>query len=122
RQERKVTLVTESAGTAEAAYFFNIIRVAALQFFMDQEKERLKVITSAKIKEITSDGVRIEAEGAEQFLNADTVVACFDREPVTNLYDALRNKVPEIYKIGDCVKAGAVWNSIDDANYVARKI
>jgi len=115
-----VSLVSESDSITEAAYFFNPIRVAALLSFIDEAK--VNVIKNAKIKEITSDSVVIEVNGKEQSLKADSVVACFPREPVTKLYDALKGKVPELYKVGDCVKAGATWNAIHDANYVARKI
>jgi pyruvate/2-oxoglutarate dehydrogenase complex dihydrolipoamide dehydrogenase (E3) component len=120
RQGKNVTLVSESGSTTEAAYFFNIIRVAALQFFMGDAK--VNAITNAKIKQIKADSVVIEVAGKDQVLKADNVVACFKREPVTKLYDALKGKVKELYKVGDCVKAGATWNAIDDGNWVARKI
>ncbi|MFX1519398.1 MAG: FAD-dependent oxidoreductase [Promethearchaeota archaeon] len=121
KQDKNVTLVSESDSITEAAYFFNIIRVAALTLVL-MPQGNVKTITNAKIKEITADSVRIEVEGAEQVLKADSVVTCFPREPVRDLYSALKGKVPELYHAGDCVKAGATWNAIDDGNWIGRKI
>ncbi len=121
RQDKNVTLVSESDSITEAAYFFNPIRVAPLTLFFMPDAN-VKSITNATIKEITADSVRIEVEGAEQVLKADSVVACFPREPVKDLYNALKGKVPELYNAGDCKKAGATWNAIGDGNWIGRKI
>ncbi len=122
RQDKNVTLVSESDSITEAAYFFNLLRVVPLTlFFMPDAK--VKTITNATIKNITADSVVIEVEGAEQVLKADTVVTCFPREPIgTDLYNALKGRDWELYHAGDCVKAGATWNAIDDGNWIGRKI
>ncbi len=122
RQDKNVTMVSESGSITEAAYFFNLLRVVPLTLFFMPDAN-VKSITNATIKEITADSVRIEVEGAEKVLKADNVVTCFPREPVgMALYNSLKGKVPELYKAGDCVKAGATWNAIDDGNWIARKI
>ncbi|MBS7642990.1 FAD-dependent oxidoreductase [Candidatus Bathyarchaeota archaeon] len=120
RQNKSVTLVSETDNIIGAPYLFNPMRTAALLLVYIPEA-KVNVITNAKVKEITKDGVRIlDKEGKEQFLEADNVVLAFGRKPVDELAKALRGKVKELYTIGDCVKPGAVYNAIDDANHVAR--
>jgi 2,4-dienoyl-CoA reductase (NADPH2) len=82
----------------------------------------VKVVTKATARRITEAGVVYEREGKEELAEADTVVIATGSKPETGLYDALQGALPEVYRIGDCVKARTACEAIEEAALVARKI
>lgn len=121
RQGKKVTLVSEAADVVQAPYLYNPIRVALLKSYL--AGDGVKMITDAKVTEVAKDGVKIvDKEGKERFIKADNVISAFGRKAFDELAKALEGKVPELYKIGDCVRPSYIFRAIDDANHVARTI
>jgi len=82
----------------------------------------VKVITKATARRITEKGVVYGREGKEELAEADTVVIATGSKPETGLYDALQGTLPEVYRIGDCVKARTACEAIEEAALIARKI
>ncbi len=82
----------------------------------------VKVITKATARRITEAGVVYEHDGKEELAEADTVVIATGSKPETGLYDALQGALPEVYRIGDCVKARTACEAIEEAALIARKI
>ena len=82
----------------------------------------VKVVTKAIARRITEKGVIYERDGKEELAEADTVVIAIGSKPETGLYDALHSALPEVYRIGDCVKARTVCEAIEEAALIARKI
>jgi NADH dehydrogenase FAD-containing subunit len=82
----------------------------------------VKVVTKAIARRITERGVIYERDGQEQLAEADTVVIATGSKPETALYDALQGALPEVYRIGDCVKARTACEAIEEAALIARKI
>ena len=75
----------------------------------------IKTITRAKYKEITEKGLTIiNADGAEQVIQADTIIPASFYKPNTEFSKALAGKAPEIYSIGDCSEPGIILDAIDD--------
>jgi len=121
RQGKKVTFVSEAADVVQAPYLYNPIRVALLKSYL--AGDGVKMITDAKVTEVAKDGVKIvDKEGKERFIKADNVISAFGRKAFDELAKALEGKVPELYKIGDCVRPSYIFRAIDDANHVARTI
>ncbi len=58
----------------------------------------------------------------EEELDADTLVLSYWRKAETRLYDELRGKVKEIYKIGDALSPRRCINAIYDAHKVAMNL
>ena len=54
--------------------------------------------------------------------DADTVVYALGLQPCKGLAEALKDKVPEVYAIGDCVEARKVLNAVWEGYRVARLI
>ena len=76
-----------------------------------------------KVEEIGSEGMKItDKEGNETTLPFDTLIISRQRTANDSLFEALRGKVKEVYKIGDCDRVRAIKNAIWSANEVARKI
>jgi len=82
----------------------------------------VKVVTKAKASRITEAGVVYERDGKEELAEADTVVIATGSKSETALYDALHGALPEVYRIGDCVKARTACEAIEEAALIARKI
>ncbi len=82
----------------------------------------VKVVTKATARRITEAGVVYERDGKEELAEADTVVIATGSKPETGLYDALHGVLPEVYRIGDCVKARTACEAIEEAALIARKI
>ncbi|MBN2098026.1 MAG: FAD-dependent oxidoreductase [Dehalococcoidia bacterium] len=82
----------------------------------------VKVATKATARCITEKGVIYEHEGKEDLAEADTVVIATGSKAETGLYDALQGALPEVYRIGDCIKARTCCEAIEEAALIARKI
>ena len=58
---------------------------------------------------------RVRGDGAERFVEADTVLCAAGLRPRTETVDALRGTAPIVEVIGDCVKPdiirGATWRA-----------
>ncbi len=61
------------------------------------------------------------AEGRKT-LPADSVIIAWGRQPRVECYEALKGKVKEIYKIGDCKEVRSVEWAIAEAANVSRQI
>jgi 2,4-dienoyl-CoA reductase-like NADH-dependent reductase (Old Yellow Enzyme family)/NADPH-dependent 2,4-dienoyl-CoA reductase/sulfur reductase-like enzyme len=86
-------------------------------------KWRIKALTNLKIHEITDEGVAaIDKNWNNYKFEADTVVIAMGYLPNNTLGEALKEEVPELYMIGDCVKPRNILHAVHEAAYVARKI
>jgi len=119
REGKEVTLVSETATYADANYMY-LVRTNCVSQYLAEGN--VKIITEAKFKEITADGVRItDKEGREQLLPADTVVYAVGRTPVRQLVDALSGR-PGVYVIGDCKEARRKHEAIHEGAAAGRQI
>jgi 2,4-dienoyl-CoA reductase-like NADH-dependent reductase (Old Yellow Enzyme family)/thioredoxin reductase len=82
----------------------------------------VNVIYGAKTEKITDKGVTIEKDGAQHFIEADTVVIALGETPNDKLYGKLFVKVPELYMVGDCIKSRGMMEAISEGAYTALKI
>jgi len=60
--------------------------------------------------------------GGERKVEVDTIVAVPGRRPVDELYFALKGKVPELHRIGDCVAPRYTDQAIHEGHVVGRGI
>jgi len=81
---------------------------------LESDKIDVKVLTSTEVVEITDDGlVVVDKTGKRSTLKADATVLAVGMKPSDHsLAEALKDKVPEVYPIGDCVKVGKVIDAI----------
>ena len=84
---------------------------------------KVRILTGTTVLEITDNGVLIsDKAGKCSTLEADTVVLACGFKPQKKLYEALKNRVPELYAIGDCVEPQKVINAIWDGFHAARVV
>ncbi|MEX2753562.1 MAG: FAD-dependent oxidoreductase [Candidatus Freyarchaeota archaeon] len=81
-----------------------------------------KLITQAKVVEVTSEGAIYEKEGQRTLEKADTVIVALGTVPNSSLYEKLKDKVPETYVVGDAAQRGKIMNAIHSAAEIAMKI
>ena len=82
----------------------------------------VQVLTSTQVKEIKKDGVVVETDGAEQFIEADTVVLATGFAPDTSFYETIKNLAPEVYVAGNAAVKGHTIDGVSNAFEVAMKI
>jgi len=83
----------------------------------------VKMITSATVKEFLDDGVVYEKDGKEEKLTGfDSIVIALGAKAYNPLEEKIKGKVPEVYVIGDAVKARKALEAIEEGARVAVKI
>lgn len=99
KRGREVVIVEESdeigAGMIDIAVRSNLLR-----YFKEKE---IEIHTNAKVKEITKKGLWIvDADGNEEFIKADNIVTALPMDTNLDLYEEIKEFVPEVHAIGDC--------------------
>lgn len=90
--------------------------------------ERLKgygvnILTSATVTEILDDGVVFTRNGnRESIRGVDRVILAMGARPVDHLSERVKDKVAEVYLIGDAKKPRRALDAIHEAYEVARRI
>jgi 2,4-dienoyl-CoA reductase (NADPH2) len=104
KRGRKVTIVDMGTGLGEGIYPEKRTRL----FYWFSKKE-VPLISDAKVVEITKKGVTIETrEGERKTLKADAVIPAMPFKANHVLYEQLKDKVPEVYSIGDGEQPGLI--------------
>jgi len=81
------------------------------------------MVTDMHIDEIVDGGVvATDKEWNRHMFEADTVVLAIGYTPRMQLYEAIKGKVPELYRIGDCINARKIADAVREAAYLGRKI
>ena len=98
---KKVTLMRR--GKELALKVSPSIRGPLLYYLSSEEK--VTIMTGVQYRKITVDGVTIiNREGRELFIEADTVVMAAGAKPNNELLPFLKERVSEVYAIGDCIE------------------
>ena len=82
-----------------------------------------KLLTGCRVEKITPDKVVYsDAYGNTAAVKADTVVTAIGNRPNTELYEALKDEIKEIYNIGDSNGGGIIPNAVYEGYTVGNKI
>ena len=82
-----------------------------------------KISTYTVVLEVTDKGVVVANEqGNRSTLEADTVILAVRLKSNSGLVEALRDNLPEVYAIGDCVVPRLVMDAIREGFRTARLI
>jgi 2-enoate reductase len=121
REGKKVTMVEESETHNRPTYSVDLYcRLFQLDGYV--KDENITVLTETRAVEINGDGVVVENAEGRKTLPADSVIVAWDRQSRVECYEALKGKVKEIYKIGDCKEARSIQWAIEEAANVSRQI
>jgi NADH dehydrogenase FAD-containing subunit len=88
-------------------------------FLLDHD---VRLFPHTSVSEIRNNGVVI-IDGKELlFLRADTVVLAVGADPDNKLAEEIRNMVPKLYRIGDCVEVRTILDATNEGAEVGREI
>jgi 2-enoate reductase len=121
QQGRKVTIVK---GRPIATLPDDMPWNNALDLMKLLDDYKVKILDNTQVLRITETGADVaNQQGEHVSLTADTLVIARGMKPINGaLAEILRDKVPEVYPIGDCVKPRIVLNAIWEGYRTARVI
>lgn len=117
RKGKKVTIVARHDAMRDMMW------VNALDIKEKLSDTDAKTLTDTDVLEIIDKGIVIaDEQGNKSTLEADTIVLAGGMKSNSDLMEALGDKLPEIYAIGDCVKPRLVLHAIWEGFRTARLI
>ncbi len=93
-------------------------------FFLSRLLDKgVTLLREVRYDGISSEGVIITTRnGEERTVAADTVVLAAGAVPDAALYEAIKGKVAEVYRIGDCAEPRAIRHAISEGFQTGQKI
>jgi len=117
-QGKWVTIVEEANKIGR-----DIVTTEVMGFRRRLREAKINALTESKIVSISDKEVTVvDKEGTERLIPADTVVLTTHRKPDTELWEAMKGEVAEIYKAGDCVAPRKVRAAIQEGFRVGIEI
>ena len=87
------------------------------------EEKGVQLYPGVKYEEITDKGLTITTkEGEKKTLAADTILPALPMLPDTGILEAMKDKAPEVYQIGDCGNPALIIDAIGDGSRIGRVI
>jgi len=118
QQGKQITIVEIMSSVARDMFFANRTHVLELL-----AEANVKILTETSVAEITDDGVVIaDKEYKRSQHPCDTVVIALGLEPNTGLEEELKDKVSEVYAVGDCVGPRKVIDAVWEGFRLARLV
>jgi 2,4-dienoyl-CoA reductase (NADPH2) len=81
-----------------------------------------KLVTEAKVVEITEKGVVISKAGSTELVEADTIVFASGLKPNNKLAEEFSGKAPVILSVGDCAEPGRLLEATASGFLAGQKI
>lgn len=117
QQGKSVTVIARHEAMREMWW------VNALDVREKLDAAKAKLLTFTNVIEITDDGVVIaDDQGRQSTLKADSILLAVRLEPDRALWEALRDRLPEVYAIGDCVESRMVLDAMWEGYRTARRV
>jgi 2,4-dienoyl-CoA reductase (NADPH2) len=91
-------------------------------FMQDLQMHGVNVLTSAKVMEITPEGVVIETPEGQKLVKADTVVVATGAKPNQELETVLQELKIPYRTVGDASRIGKAFDAIHDGFEAGRTI
>lgn len=116
KRGRKVTIVE-----ASDRFGADMVKIIADRFIPWLTRKGVTMLSEVKYEEITDKGLVITTkEGKKQIIEADNILPALPLSPNTELLQAIKGKVPEIYPAGDCRDPHRILHAIHDGSRVGR--
>lgn len=85
-------------------------------------RNKVKILTSGEIKEVTDNGAMVAHNGEVSELKADSIVFAVGFRPVKGLYRSVLGKGKDVYEVGDGKKVANIMTAVWDAYEIASKV
>jgi 2-enoate reductase len=117
QQGKSVTVIARHEAMREMWW------VNALDIREKLDAAKAKLLTFTNVIEITDDGVVIASDkGKQSTLKADSILLAVRLEPDRALWEALRDRMQEVYAIGDCLESRLVLDAMWEGYRTARLV
>jgi 2,4-dienoyl-CoA reductase (NADPH2) len=94
-----------------------------LALIMSLEDHGVRIMTKTKMESVSDQGVLVNCLGRKEVIPVDAVVFAVGSEPRQDSVEVLiRNKVAEVYSVGDKLRARGILEAIQEGFDVARLI
>ncbi len=120
RQGKKVTILEESSSVADATFLKYVGRQLLLRNYLNEEG--VEILTDSSVEKIGNDSLTYWHEGQEKEIGFDTLLIALGRVPDDQLASGLMDRVPDLHKVGDCLKPHSIRHSIHSAARAALEI
>jgi 2,4-dienoyl-CoA reductase (NADPH2) len=92
-------------------------------FFLARlKKAGVTMETGTTVEEITEAGVKVIQKGVASFIKGDSVVLAVGYKASCPLDEKTKERVREVYSIGDCVKPRMIKEAMEEGFQIGRKI
>jgi len=92
-------------------------------FFLARLKKKgMKMITGAKVEEITEKGVRVSQVDGSKWIEGNAVVLAVGSTANRQLFEELKGIVPEVHAAGDCITPRMIKEAMEEGFLVGCKI
>lgn len=88
----------------------------------DTERADIKMLFRSKIEHVDSEGVHYYHNGIHKVSPYDAVIVTSPRKRNDELFEAIQEFVPAVYKIGDCNKIALIADAVKAANELVRTL
>ena len=82
----------------------------------------MNILTKTKALEITNDGIKVERGDDQAILPADTVILALGSKSDNALYEAVKDKHPNVILFGDASSPAKAYDATHQAMVEALKI
>ncbi len=89
---------------------------------LPQVEKAATIYVNTKVMEIVPEGVKVERDGEEFIINADSVVCALGFRAPYAAVDALCEDVCDYAIVGDCANVGQIYQAISQGYYAALRI
>jgi 2,4-dienoyl-CoA reductase-like NADH-dependent reductase (Old Yellow Enzyme family)/thioredoxin reductase len=120
RQDKQVTILEESDSVADATFLKYGGRQLLLKSYL--EEEGVDIVTGATVEKVGESSVTYARDGQQAEVAFDTLLVALGRLPSDELADQLRDVVPLLHLVGDCLEPHSIRHSMHSAARVALEI
>jgi 2,4-dienoyl-CoA reductase-like NADH-dependent reductase (Old Yellow Enzyme family)/thioredoxin reductase len=84
---------------------------------------KVELLAGVKYEYFCSDGVVLKTkDGQQKIIPADSIVLAAGVKPSRKVYEEIKDRISEIYLVGDCVESRSIRDAIADGYSIAMKI
>lgn len=98
-------------------------RINRLPLIMSLENSGVRIMKETTVRSVTGQGVWIDCLGEKSFISVDGIVIAVGAAPIIEDVDIrIKEKIPEVYIVGDKLKARGILEAVQEGYEVAKKI
>lgn len=88
------------------------------------QEKKVIMLTEHEVNEVTDEGLIVtdKRKGERKLIEADWVILAMGSKPASELTEVLREKVPQLYAVGDCQQPRTIMAAVYEGAFTALQI